>query len=73
MRNNNKKLIIEFKGDDQVLVYEGLKLLAARDKLHVSDFCMRVLALYGDAALQQLVESNQEPEELTADGSRDEI
>ena len=73
MKNNNKKLVIEFKGTDQVLVYEGLKLLASRETLHVSDFCMRVLALYGDAALQQLVESNQEPEELTADGSRDEI
>ena len=73
MKANNKKLVVEFKGNDQVLVYEGLKLLAAREGLHVSDFCLRVLALYGDAALQQLVEQTKAEEELTADGSRDEV
>lgn len=73
MKANNKKLVVEFKGNDQVLVYEGLKLLAAREGLHVADFCLRVLALYGDAALQQLVDQQKAEQEPTADGSRDEV
>lgn len=71
MKANNKKLVIEFKGEDQVIAYEGLKLLAAREGLHLEDFCLGVLVIFGDQTLKFLEEKLKKEEEV--DGSRDEV
>lgn len=62
MKNASKKLTINFTGEDQVIAYEGLKLLAAREGLHIEDFCLGVLVIFGDQTLRHLEEQIKKEE-----------
>ena len=69
MKNQSKKLTLNFKGEDAVIVYEGLKLLAAREGLHIEDYCIGVLTIFGDQTLKYLEEQVKAAEE----GGEDEV
>lgn len=62
MKNASKKLTLNFKGEDAVIVYEGLKLLAAREGMHIEDYCIGVLTIFGDQTLKYLEDQIKDEE-----------